>query len=192
MKISAYAAAVAAVLCLAVAGCSPDEEPGGSSPTVTPTPTATTTDAAPAPPELPAAATKKTAAGAEAFVKYYWAVVDYSQANGTTELLASLDTPECNLCRTGLEHLEKVFAAGGLFKVGATRVVAVADGVATRNETQYATLQVTTRSPKGRTFYGPDDSRNEVQPARTDKFAVLTLWDASAGAWRIHTIAGYR
>lgn len=73
----------------------------------------TTTPTGPVEPTLPAAAEAGTKAGAEAFVGFYWAVVNYATKTGDVRLLKQLDQPSCEGCAGGIEWVERVYARGG-------------------------------------------------------------------------------
>jgi hypothetical protein len=92
----------ALLLSLCLAACSADNAqptvlaPSSPSPTVTSadTPAIREIDA----PVLPPEAEAQTADGAMAFVRHYFAVVDYAYATGDTVPLAAVSDPECAPC----------------------------------------------------------------------------------------------
>ena len=57
-------------------------------------------------------ATQQTAAGAMAFVRHYFAVVDYAYATGDTAPLTAVSDPGCLPCAGIKEMVDKSFAAG--------------------------------------------------------------------------------
>jgi hypothetical protein len=117
----AAAAAAAVLLALSLTAC--DDEPEVErSPDVTgsgspiPSETSSLTDSTPTgpvEPTLPAEAEKATRAGAEAFVEYYWDVVNYAQATGDVALLSSLAEPSCGACEGGVDLITRVYDRGG-------------------------------------------------------------------------------
>jgi hypothetical protein len=60
------------------------------------------------PPAVPIAASKHTAAGARAFVTYYWNVVNYAQRTLNVTLLRQLSLPTCTGCRGGIKALTDI------------------------------------------------------------------------------------
>ncbi|MEJ5867843.1 DUF6318 family protein [Pseudokineococcus sp. 5B2Z-1] len=138
MRLLVPAAAAAALL--ALSGCS-DPEPGSPLPTgapaetsttappPAPTATATPTDDAPTPepgpaPTLPPEATTDDAAGAEAFVRYWYDSLNYAIRTGDTASVreASL-LPECIECEALASSVESAYDAGGSLVGGRADVV---------------------------------------------------------------------
>lgn len=116
IRLAATATALAAL-----AACSSEASPDADGSTDTPTPapsTSATEDPGPVEPTLPEAATKEGKEGAEAFVEYYWDVVNYARATGDTTLLESLTSPRCTSCSSSLEGLKEVIARGGEIRGG--------------------------------------------------------------------------
>ncbi len=67
--------------------------------TETTTLSATTTGYVPVKPDFPAAAKKQTLKSAEAFVKYYYELVNYAFAKPQAGLLSPLGTADCETCK---------------------------------------------------------------------------------------------
>lgn len=115
-----------------LAGCQDGDDPDpkvppteSSSPTPTPSPTG------PVEPTLPAEAEGDDAAAAEAFVRHFWAMVNYAQASGRVEPLVELALPSCATCASGARWIADVYRRGGEitggdYSVGATRVTPLA------------------------------------------------------------------
>ncbi|KAA1419221.1 hypothetical protein F0U44_12285 [Nocardioides humilatus] len=113
---------VAALLIFTLAGCDGDEDPAEadtSAPmpttatTVTSTPTVEPMLTSPVEPTMPAAALEPSKAGAEAFVTYYWSVVNYATKTGEVKLLEELDQPACDTCQAGIDGIAKIYSRGG-------------------------------------------------------------------------------
>jgi hypothetical protein len=95
-----------------LSGCqgSDGQDPGppvtaASSPDVSASPSGTST---PAPPTAPPP--RRTAKGAEAFVRYFWEVYNYTYASQDTRLLTSISAPTCVFCKAttiAVEDLSK-------------------------------------------------------------------------------------
>lgn len=114
----------AACAALALTGCSEDDpapkiDPGdSSSAAATPTPTST----APVEPTLPAEAEGTDAAAAEAFVEFYWEMVNYAQATGDVDGLRELALESCAACSGGADDIELVSQKGGTAEGGTVTV----------------------------------------------------------------------
>jgi len=76
----------------------------------------------PVEPTMPAAARQHTAAGAEAFVRFYWEMADYAQATGDTSGLKPLAERQCGACTGGVAFVESVYRKGGHIHGGETSV----------------------------------------------------------------------
>lgn len=113
MKPSALVATALTVSLLSIAGCSEDPEPEIASPTAAPSPlqssTAPTESAAP---ELPDSADQKSRAGAEAFIAYFWDVVNFSQSTGSADLIRDLGTQSCVGCEAAAKFVENIVSSG--------------------------------------------------------------------------------
>lgn len=102
---------------LTLAGC-------GGDPSATPSPDASTTaSATPSPtaepaPEMPAAATKRTKAGAIAFVRHYITLSNRAVTTGEVAALRRLSTPECASCSNLMNETTALYAAGGSIRGG--------------------------------------------------------------------------
>ena len=107
--------AAVAISTLALLGCSDDEPEPKFDPPSSEAPASPSTTAASGPvaPTMPATARGTDAAAAEAFVKFYWVMVNYAQATGDLSGLASLSSKECAACRAGADSLREIFAKGG-------------------------------------------------------------------------------
>jgi hypothetical protein len=100
---------------LALGACSGDDpQPKIADPTPTlPSSPSTTAVSGPLEPTMPAAARGTDAAAAEAFVKYYWEMVNYAQATGDLGGLESITDQSCTACQAGLESLRRIIADHG-------------------------------------------------------------------------------
>lgn len=104
---------------LAVTACEAEPaepaEPSSSTPSSSePTSAAPTTEpTGPVEPKLPPEAEESTKAGAEAFVEYWWEIVNYAQATGDTKTLKRTSVESCQTCHSGIDWIDQVYAAGG-------------------------------------------------------------------------------
>ncbi len=105
----------AAALSLALAGCSDDPEPKVADPAPT-TPSAPTTEpsdpSGPTPPAMPDAAKGTDAAAAEAFVEFYWGLVNEAQTTGEVDALRMF-ADNCPTCEGGISSVESIYRDGG-------------------------------------------------------------------------------
>ena len=85
------------------------EAPSSSAAVTSPSPEP---EAAATAPVLPAEAREQTAAGAIAFVRHYFAVVDYAYATGDTAPLAAVSDPYCLPCAAIKNMIDTTFADG--------------------------------------------------------------------------------
>ena len=112
-------AAAAVLTPLLLAGCGGDDpEPQlpDTAPSPSSTPSASPAAEATQEPTLPPEAEGNDEAAAEAFVRYYYDVVNYAQATGDVRTLRSLALPACEGCQGGVEYLEGIYQAGGFLK----------------------------------------------------------------------------
>src|SRR6478609_11779950 len=107
--------ALSLIPALLVTGCSDDDPKPKFGPTPSATPSSTPSSATSGPttplPTLPPEAQGTGPDAAEAFVKFYWATVNYAQATGDIDALRKLGDNSCKACRGGVGYLEEVFAA---------------------------------------------------------------------------------
>jgi len=98
---------------LLLAGCSDD---GGERATPLPAETPTTSDVVTPtspPPVVPVApVAKKSAEGAEEFVRYFWAVYNYSYASGNSAALEALSGKDCTFCAGATQEISKAQTQG--------------------------------------------------------------------------------
>jgi len=67
---------------------------------------------------MPSVAREHTAAGAKAFVVYYWHVVDYAQKTLDTTLLQSISNKDCLGCNNGIVGLRHDAKRGARIRGG--------------------------------------------------------------------------
>ncbi|MFD1827550.1 DUF6318 family protein [Mumia zhuanghuii] len=106
-------ALAAAVALLSVTACT-GEEPADGDPTSAPP---TTASASPSPtpsaPTIPPEATKHSADGAAAFVKYWNEVFNYTVTTLDTRHLDALSAPDCDACGEMIGFVDRVRVGGG-------------------------------------------------------------------------------
>jgi hypothetical protein len=112
----------AVVLAAVVAGCSAEPEPtpeappsapsSSEAPAVEPTPTPEAFTA----PQLPEAATTPDAAGAEAFVRYFWDTVNYAYTSGDTAAIWAISHVDCAGCAGVQENIKSATVNGATWR----------------------------------------------------------------------------
>jgi hypothetical protein len=101
-------AVAALVLPLLLAGCADDEPVPKLPDTSSPTSPVTETSTAPVEPTLPPEAEGKGAKAAEAFVRYYFAMVDNARLTGDTEELRRIALKTCKSCEGVSSVIDRV------------------------------------------------------------------------------------
>ncbi len=138
---TAFAAGLLGPL-LVLGGCSGEDPQPKIAPPESSAPTsASATPSGPVEPTMPAAAKQHNAAGAEAFVAYYWELVNYAQATGELAKLKSLGSGACQACAGGVAGLRTVFANGGTIQGGDASLSNVSSSVVQAGE--HRAFQVT-------------------------------------------------
>ena len=119
----------ALLVCACLAACSTNDDqptilvPSSPAPEVTSADSSASTEADP--PVMPAEAASQTAAGAMAFVRHYFAVVDYAYATGDTAPLAAVSDPKCSPCSGVKDMIDTAVMAGGSWETEPTTVTRV-------------------------------------------------------------------
>ncbi|MET3772757.1 DUF6318 family protein [Arthrobacter nitrophenolicus] len=154
----AGALGLAVALSLGLAGCNSGESPGqggtttpastslattSASPTPTPSPTAVYKPAdasGPAQnvpvPVMPEVAKTETKEGAEAFTKYWFAILSYAYETGDTAELSNLSKAECVFCQGLVNDIEAAWAEGKWISGGQIEIPAATANPSTESATQ--------------------------------------------------------
>jgi hypothetical protein len=171
----------AALLCIAaaVSACS-DDNPDD---TVTPPPT--TTSAAPSPSEVPTptlpAAAKADKAGAEAFVRYFWDVFNYTYASGDTKLLRSISDKNCKFCQSVADDVDLLTSNGDRTEGSRASLRTV---IAPPADPREGFLVYTVIAQSGGRIITADGSVRSTSPAEPEQRSdVRVQW--IDGAWRM-------
>jgi hypothetical protein len=100
-------------------GSTPNPPPSASKPTTsTPIPTPTIT-----PPVTPKAA--PTRKSAEAFVRYFWDVYNYTYASMDPQALGAISEPDCNFCTSSISEVARLHEAGTRIEGTEVRVISL-------------------------------------------------------------------
>lgn len=110
-----YFTAAGVALALGLAACSGSD----ADPEPAPPPTSSSPSPAdgPAAPTMPPAARGTDAASAEAFVRFYWEMVNHAQETGDVTQLEGLAS-KCINCAHGVAFIEKVYQRDGVIRGG--------------------------------------------------------------------------
>ncbi|MCW2791818.1 MAG: hypothetical protein JWO76_916 [Nocardioides sp.] len=152
---------------LALGGCSGDDPEPKIAPTTSTSPSDTgspsPTPTGPVEPTMPAAAKKQTAAGAEAFVRYYLDIVNFSQSSGDLRTLRRIADRECGACSAGLHFLERTFSEGGEIRGGSASLTRATSGLLNTGDYQVRGDLVSRRQVVDM----PGSRRDKVYPGGT-------------------------
>lgn len=180
---------LALLLALGLAGCTgePEAKPPHEVPTPTTSPPASetsTTPSGPVEPTLPAAAEKNTKAGAEAFVRYFWEVVNYAQKTGDTKTLRTLALPSCGICTGGREWIDDVYSRGGRIVGGHNgiarmRTVTAPSGSWIINFDLHNTRQVVRKAGDLNKTYRAATTANTFVVRRVEGDLRVSVWEAA-------------
>ena len=177
---------------LTLAACSgsadpsaPPPAPPPSSPTATSTAPTPSSSPTPTLPAMPEAAKAHTKAGAKAFVKYFWDVVNYAQATGDTAAITPTILPGCHACEAGVASIRRVYDAGGRMRGGDAQLSDVADTLQRQHGRVFADVQYSI-SVAPLTFDYPGTSRDSQEAANASRDR-MRLTATSTSEWRVAT-----
>ena len=178
-------AALCVVSVLALGACSGDDPqpklaPPSSASSSAPTSPSTTAVAGPVEPTLPAAARGTDAAAAEAFVEFYWEMVNYAQQTGDVDGLRSLADATCAACREGTSYLERVFGDGGEISGGEATVRVRTSGFVNDAGRSNAVVVFDVSSTRQTVDY-PGNRRDESYPGGVTRLNAILV--PTSGGW---------
>lgn len=135
----------------------------------------------PVKPQFPAEAKKHTDAGAVAFVKYYWAAVDYAWTKPDADMLQNLEESTCTSC-AGLQSSAEFFVQSGSRFSDPVFAVTRVEHVVTTNEVTQLACDVT----QLRNTVVDKSGEPLREQARTDmQRAIEVVW---RDGWRMKSI----
>jgi hypothetical protein len=135
-------------------------------------------------PTLPAEAQGTDAAAAEAFVRFYWEMVNYAQATGDTATLGQLADESCSACTSGIEGIEKTYREGGSISGGGVSVSrAKAKQISSREGVSFIVAARTRVEPQ--VVRGVDGKSQEFPGGES---ALQFVVRALAGDWTVMRI----
>ena len=139
----------------------------------------------PAAPVLPAEGREQTAAGAIAFVRHYFAVVDYAYATGDTAPLAAASDPKCAACAGVKDMVDSTFVTGGYFDSSTTMVgqLNVSDGEALGA----VEVMAVTSEPLTRFLDANGDELRRFEAVQDQKSRVIVV--PTEDGWAVRIVA---
>jgi hypothetical protein len=177
------------VLVLAAGGCSGDDpEPrvapsGSSSPSTSPSGSSSTAGD-PTPPTLPAAAKGRGAAAAEAFVRFYFANVNFAQRTGQTSRLEGLAL-RCTGCAAGVASIRATYRGGGAIRGGDATADNWKIGFLKRSTEDWAVVETRVSTTK-QTIDMPGSTHDERYPAGHTR--VRLVLQPRRGSWVVRSL----
>ncbi|MFS3128916.1 DUF6318 family protein [Nocardioides sp. Bht2] len=150
-------------------------------PTVEPTPGGSVLPAVEQVPVAPAAMATGDAVGAQAFVRYYFALVNYAQRTGDLEPLREATDARCGECQRGVRWIEKVLKKGWTITGGEHRVRGVDAPRRLGRESQYEVRFVLETSAQR--IDASDGSKKGQSASRRTRLTAVT--SHLPGGWQI-------
>lgn len=114
----------ALLLCL-TAGCQSNPEPAPLEAAEPSSSAPSSASPTPSPPAMPAEAKAEGAAGAKAFVRHYFATLNFAMNSGRTGQLRKLSAEECESCQAIAGNIERTYRAGGNINSKGWRLTAI-------------------------------------------------------------------
>ncbi|HEY0951987.1 DUF6318 family protein [Nocardioides sp.] len=179
--------ALALVPVLALGACSGDDpEPKLAPPpsSTAPSSPSTTAVSGPVAPTMPAAARGDDAAAAEAFVKFYWEMVNYAQVTGDVDGLKALAS-RCGTCDAAVDYIANVYERGGHIRGGEGRFRDLRANFLVREGRPRALVRGDLVSTRQRVDL-PGSKKDESYPGGTLPFEVLV--EVTSDGWVVLTM----
>jgi hypothetical protein len=177
-------ATVLTTLTLALAACADDDPEPRDDPTPTvstsTSPTPDPTPTGPVEPTLPPEAHSDNAAGAIAFVKFYWDMADFAQLTGDVDGLMPLATPECKACEGGIQAIQDAYDDGAVMRGGTTTLSRFRTTRVGAQDRRWMQVKFRVTSTRQVVDY-PGEQRDVVHQAATVNAQFLL--ERQAGAW---------
>jgi hypothetical protein len=180
--------ALSMISVLALGACSGDDpEPkvADPSPSATlPSSPSTTPVSGPTEPTMPAAAQGSDAAAAEAFVEFYWEMVNYAQATGDVEGLEGLAS-RCGTCDAAVDYIKNIYGRGGRIEGGKGRFRQLKTNFLDHDGSTRALVRGDLVSSRQRVEL-PGSKHDESYPGGTLPFEVLL--ERTSDGWTVLTM----
>jgi hypothetical protein len=171
---------------LALGACSDDDPQPRFAPPSSPAPSSPSTTAVSGPvaPTMPATARGTDAAAAEAFVKFYWEMVNYAQATGDVDGLKAL-APRCGTCAAAVDYIVDVYERGGHIRGGDGRFRDLRANFLDHNGEPRALVRGDLISTRQLVDF-PGSKNDESYPGGTLPFEVLA--EVTSDGWVVLTM----
>jgi hypothetical protein len=140
-----------------------------TTPTTEPTPTEPTGRSAP---ELPAAATKYTKAGAIAFVRFYLELLNYATHTGDVDPIHQYSTNDCAGCQDDARFYRALYARGGRAKGLVRNIHRVVGSAPARPEDVYIGIEMNRTSGSYQLRRGAETKTLPREQSRLDFYLV--------------------
>jgi uncharacterized protein DUF6318 len=173
--------AVVLTVTAGLSACS-NSDPTAAATRPTPTPTATTSADARGP---AAPAAKPTAKSAEAFVRYFWRVYNYSYQALDPGPLTSISTTACTFCKSTLNEISGLKNARKRSSGGNIRAHAVAAAAGDPRKGLIVTMTLDQES--GQTLNADGTVNSSLRATHNIRSEVAVLWQTSK--WVVYGVA---
>ncbi|MCB0896707.1 MAG: hypothetical protein H6529_07170 [Nocardioides sp.] len=176
-------AAGALTLLLGAAACSSDDpEPRVAPPSSSP-PT-TTPASSPTAPTMPPEARGTDAAAAEAFVKFFFEVVNFAQRTGDVSVLKTLGF-RCGGCDAGVDSISSTYSHHGHIEGGEGRPAGLETGFLQRASGDWAVVECTVVTSKQFVDQPGKDNDKRYPAGKTD---VRLILQPRSDAWVVRSL----
>ena len=136
-------------------------------------------------PILPAEGREQTAAGAIAFVRHYFAVVDYAYATGDTAPLAVASDPACLACTKVKDTVDSTIISGGSYVTDATQITDLRVSDAELMDAEEVLAHYST--PAAAAIDSNGNTVRRFVPRSDMKASLIVLWQRSG--WLVEDFA---
>jgi hypothetical protein len=147
----------------------------------TSSPAATATSSTLRPPVLPAAAAQPTRPGAEAFLRYFFAVYNYSFSSLDTSALQAVSDAKCAFCRSAATNVRGIADLPGRSEAGEIGIDAVV--AAPGDERKGLVVNAVLTQAPGQVVDATGSIVSTVSPTTGRRMDALVRWNGSA--WRM-------
>jgi uncharacterized protein DUF6318 len=157
------------------------DDPPPPPPTTTQAPTTPTPSPTLTPPPAPTAA--RTPAGAEAFVRYFWATYNYAYATLDPKPLQAISDKACELCASAAKNVDHLRQEGKRVDGGEVVVtVAVSPGL----QKDHGVIVVTVLKQNAGTVSSETGDVEDIQAVPSHRGYVGLWW--SGGKWTVNGV----
>jgi hypothetical protein len=134
---------------------------------------------------MPPEAKGTDAKAAEAFVKFYWEMVNYAQATGDVHGLQELDS-KCQACDNGVDFVRNAYGNGGEIRGGSGKPGQFKTVFINRGGEQWAVVECRVLTSK-QTVDLPGTDNDQHFPGGATNIRVYL--QPRAGSWTVRSLA---